>query len=227
MRAILLAFALGVLLLRALPVLPSMPLLAALAVVACISLGTRLAVVGAFGLGLAWAALHAQWALQDRLDPGLEQRVLWIEGRVSGLPAVDADSVGFLLADPSSRRGLKLPARIRLNWYGGPRPLAGERWRLAVELRSPAGLANPLGQDREAWLLAQGIGATGSVKDGQRLAAASGLATWRPGAIASGNTCIPAIRPGRAVCSPLWWSATPPASPTTSGNCSRTPAPCI
>ena len=181
MRAALLAFALGVLLLRALPVLPSLPLLAALATVAVILLGTRLVAVGAFGLGLAWAALHAQWALDDRLDPGLEQRVLWIEGRVSGLPAVDAESVGFLLADASSRRDLKLPALIRLNWYGGPRPLAGERWRLAVELRSPAGLANPLGQDREAWLLAQGIGATGSVKDGQRLAAASGLATWRDG----------------------------------------------
>ncbi|WP_295462041.1 DNA internalization-related competence protein ComEC/Rec2 [uncultured Pseudomonas sp.] len=181
MRASLLAFALGVLLLRALPVLPSMPLLAALAAVALILLGTRLAAVGAFGLGLAWAVLHAQWALDDRLDPGLEQRVLWIEGRVSGLPAVDTDSVGFLLADASSRRDLKLPALIRLNWYGGPRPLAGERWRLAVELRSPAGLANPLGQDREAWLLAQGIGATGSVKDGQRLVAVSGLATWRDG----------------------------------------------
>lgn len=181
MRASLLAFALGVLLLRALPVLPSMPLLAAFAAVALILLGTRLAAVGAFGLGLAWAVLHAQWALDDRLDPGLEQRVLWIEGRVSGLPAVDTDSVGFLLADASSRRDLKLPALIRLNWYGGPRPLAGERWRLAVELRSPAGLANSLGQDREAWLLAQGIGATGSVKDGQRLVAASGLATWRDG----------------------------------------------
>ncbi|KTT30224.1 DNA internalization-related competence protein ComEC/Rec2 [Pseudomonas rhizoryzae] len=181
MRAALLAFALGVLVLRALPALPSLPLLAALGAVAAVLIWTRLFVLGAFGLGLAWAVLNGHWALQDRLDPALEQRVLWIEGQVSGLPVVGADSVGFVLSQPTSRRELKLPARLRLNWYGGPRPLAGERWRLAVELRSPAGLSNALGQDREAWLLAQGIGATGSVKDGQRLSAASGFATWRDG----------------------------------------------
>lgn len=181
MRAALLAFALGVLVLRALPALPSLASLAALAAVAAVLLGTRLFVLGVFGLGLAWAVFNAQGALDDRLDPALEQRVLWIEGQVSGLPAVGDDSVGFVLSQPTSRRELRLPARIRLNWYGGPRPLAGERWRLAVELRRPAGVANALGQDREAWLLAQGIGATGSVKDGQRLAAAAGLATWRDG----------------------------------------------
>lgn len=181
MRAALLSFALGVLLLRAFATLPSLPLLAALAAVALLLLFTRFLALGALGLGLAWALLNGHWALDDRLDPALEQRVLWIDGEISGLPTVDADSVGFVLAGATSRRALELPARIRLNWHGGPRPLAGERWRLAAELRGPAGLVNPLGQDREAWLLAQGIGATGSVKDGQRLAAASGLATWRDG----------------------------------------------
>lgn len=181
MRAALLAFALGVLLLRVFAALPSLPLLAALASVAIVLLGTRFFVLGACGLGLAWALLAAHGALADRLDPALEQRVLWIEGQVSGLPAVDADSVGFVLSGATSRRDVKLPAHIRLNWHGGPRPLTGERWRLAAELRGPAGLVNALGQDREAWLLAQGIGATGSVKDGQRLQSASGLATWRDG----------------------------------------------
>lgn len=181
MRAALLSFALGVLFLRAFASLPSLPLLAALAAVALGLLLTRFLALGACCLGLAWALLNAHWALDDRLAPALEQRVLWIEGQISGLPAVGADSVAFVLAGATSRRDLKLPARIRLNWHGGPRPLAGERWRLAAELRGPAGLVNPLGQDREAWLLAQGIGATGSVKDGQRLAAASGLATWRDG----------------------------------------------
>lgn len=86
MRAALLAFALGVLLLRAFAALPSLPLLAALASVAIVLLGTRFFVLGACGLGLAWALLAAHGALADRLDPALEQRVLWIEGQVSGLP---------------------------------------------------------------------------------------------------------------------------------------------
>ena len=58
MRAALLSFALGVLLLRAFASLPSLSLLAALAAVALVLLFTRFLALGAFGLGLAWALLN-------------------------------------------------------------------------------------------------------------------------------------------------------------------------
>ncbi|ERI50485.1 hypothetical protein N878_25665, partial [Pseudomonas sp. EGD-AK9] len=54
-------------------------------------------------------------------------------------------------------------------------------WRRAVNLKRPHGLVNPHSFDYEAWLLAQRIGATGTIKAGQRLAPASGLGSWRDG----------------------------------------------
>ncbi|QDR35523.1 DUF4131 domain-containing protein, partial [Pseudomonas aeruginosa] len=48
-------------------------------------------------------------------------------------------------------------------------------WRLAVTLKPPRGLVNAAGFDYEAWLLAQRVGAVGTVKAGQRLQPASGL----------------------------------------------------
>jgi competence protein ComEC len=56
---------------------------------------------------------------------------------------------------------------------------SGERWRLAVKVKRPAGLLNPNAFDYDAWLLAQHIGATGTVKDGERLAEARWA--WRDG----------------------------------------------
>jgi competence protein ComEC len=79
--------------------------------------------------------------------------------------------VRFDLADSRSRNA-RLPKRIRVSWHGGPEVRSGERWRLAVTLKRPSGLLNFHGFDQEAWLLAQRIGATGSVKDGERLSPA-------------------------------------------------------
>jgi competence protein ComEC len=55
---------------------------------------------------------------------------------------------------------------MRLAWYGGPPVKSGERWRVAVKLKRPAGLLNPHAFDYDAWLLAQRIGATGTVRTG-------------------------------------------------------------
>ena len=64
-------------------------------------------------------------------------------------------------------------------WYGGPPVQGGERWRLAVNLKRPHGLVNPQSFDYEAWLLAQRIGATGTIKSGERLSSATGFGSWR------------------------------------------------
>ncbi|MGP1665898.1 MAG: ComEC/Rec2 family competence protein, partial [Rhodanobacter sp.] len=129
-----------------------------------------------FLFGLCWACVSAQWALDDRLRPPLDGQTRWLEGRVSGLPQQTDSGVRFELSDSRSRNA-RLPARIRLYWHGGPPVRSGERWRLAVTLKRPSGLLNFHGVDHEAWLLAQRIGATGSVKDGERLAPARNA--WR------------------------------------------------
>jgi len=178
MRTGMLALALGLLTLRFLPALPPGWLLAIAACAGLALLLSRLYPLGFFLLGLAWACSSAQSALDDRLAAQLDGRTLWLEGRVVGLPEVSEGVVRFLLEEAHSRRA-ELPQRLRVAWYGGPTVQGGERWRLAVNLKRPHGLVNPQRFDYEAWLLAQRIGATGTIKSGERLSSATGLGSWR------------------------------------------------
>lgn len=178
MRTGMLALAMGLLAIRWLTALPSTAELLGLLLLGLLLLPWRSYPLGFFLLGFVWACTSAQWALDDRLAPQLDNRTLWLEGRVSGLPARRDGVLRFQL-EAAEARNLQLPQRLRLSWYAGPPVQAGERWRLAVQLRRPLGTANPQVFDYEAWLLAQRIGALGSVKAGQRLQAASGVTAWR------------------------------------------------
>ncbi|WP_153787920.1 DNA internalization-related competence protein ComEC/Rec2 [Pseudomonas sp. EMN2] len=178
MRTGMLALALGLLSLRFLPALPSVGWLLALPLLGLVCLRTRGWPLGCYLLGLCWACWSAQQALDDRLAVALDGRTLWLEGRVVGLPARTGHGVRFELEQASSRRA-ELPRRLQLSWYDGPALRAGERWRLAVNVRRPHGLLNPHGPDREATLLARRIGATGTVKAGERLGAPAH--DWRDG----------------------------------------------
>ncbi len=170
------ALALGLLTLRVLPALPATGWLLAMLVLALMLLPFRTFALAFFLFGLSWACISAQWALTDRLPSALDGQTRWLEGRVVGLPQQTSTGVRFELADSRSRH-TRLPRRIRVSWHGGPAVHSGERWRLAVTLKRPSGLLNFQGFDHEAWLLAQRIGATGTVKDGERLTPARNA--WR------------------------------------------------
>lgn len=176
MRTGLIALALGMLVLRFLPMLPPVGLLLAMPVVALMLLPFRTYPLALFLLGLTWASVSAKSALDDRLPAGLDGQTLWLEGNIVGLPHSVDGVVRFQLEQPVSRRA-RLPERMRIAWYGGPALQSGERWRLAVKLKRPGGLANPGAFDYEAWLLAQRIGATGTVVDGHLLTPSS--KPWR------------------------------------------------
>lgn len=178
MRTGMIALAAGLLALRFLPELPPGWLLGLFTVLGLMLLPYRSYPLAFFLFGLTWACISAHWALAERLPAALDGRTLWLEGRVSGLPEQRDGVVRFQLEEPRSRRA-ELPRRLRLAWYGGPQVKAGERWRLAVKLKRGRGLVNPQAFDYEAWLLAQRIGATGTVKQGERLAEARGPAAWR------------------------------------------------
>ena len=178
MRTGMIALALGLLSLRLLPALPPTWLLLTVPVVALMLLPFRTYPLALFLFGFTWACFSAQRALDDRLPPKLDGQTFWVTGQVVGLPSRLDGTVRFELAEPTSRRA-KLPALIRVGWYDGPDVRSGERWRLAIKLKRPAGLLNPHAFDYQAWLLAQRIGATGTVVDGQRLTAAS--MAWRDG----------------------------------------------
>ncbi|RMV28222.1 DNA internalization-related competence protein ComEC/Rec2 [Pseudomonas savastanoi pv. phaseolicola] len=176
MRTGMIALASGLVALRFLPALPPTWLLLLMPILALMLLLFRTYPLALFLLGFTWACVSAQWALNDRLVHRLDGQTLWLQGKVVGLPSVAEGVVRFELEGARSRRAI-LPARIRVAWYGGPQVNSGERWRMAVKLKRPAGLVNPDAFDYEAWLLAQRICATGTVVDGQLLTPARGA--WR------------------------------------------------
>ncbi|WP_130904439.1 DNA internalization-related competence protein ComEC/Rec2 [Pseudomonas sp. Sample_22] len=178
MRTGMMALALGLLALRFLPALPPVGLWLLMPVVGLMLLPFRTYPVAFFLFGLSWGCAQAHWALDDRLTPDLDGETRWVEGRVTGLPENGEAVVRFELAQATSRHA-DVPSLMRLAWYDGPPVKSGERWRLAVKLKRPAGLLNPHAFDYEAWLLAQRIGATGTVKDGARLVEARWA--WRDG----------------------------------------------
>ncbi len=186
MRFLMLALIAGILSLRLLPKLPSPLWLTMALCIALIFIVRRSFAVTVFILAFCWACIKAQWALDDQLALALDVRTLWLEGRVVGLPEWPVvqgqpSTVRFEMADVTARRA-QLPQRIRLSWRDPPESVrAGERWRLAVRLKRPDGLLNPNGFDYQAWLFAKRIGATGSVKAGQRLSSGKGLDHWREG----------------------------------------------
>ncbi len=171
MRTGMMALAVGLLAPMFLPALPPVGLMLVLPVVGLMLLPFRTYPLAFLLFGFTWACVSAQWALNDRLPAHLDGETRWLEGRVVGLPQNADGVVRFELADARSRHE-KLPSLLRLAWYAGPPVNSGERWRLAVKLKRPVGLLNPDAFDHEAWLLAQRVGATGTIKDGQRLSEA-------------------------------------------------------
>jgi competence protein ComEC len=165
------ALAVGLLAPMFLPALPPVGLMLVLPVVGLMLLPFRSYPLAFLLFGFTWACVSAQWALNDRLPAHLDGETRWLEGQVVGLPQNADGVVRFELADAHSRHE-KLPSLLRLAWYAGPPVNSGERWRLAVKLKRPVGLLNPDAFDHEAWLLAQRVGATGTIKDGQRLSEA-------------------------------------------------------
>jgi competence protein ComEC len=128
--------------------------------------------------GFFWAAWLAQRALAPELALADEGRDMRIVGTVDNLPYKFSQGVRFNFAVESADGAL--PPKIALSWYSGYRDQVtevpdiqpGERWQLTVRLQRPHGNANPYNFDYEAWLLEQGVRATGYVRvarDNQRL----------------------------------------------------------
>jgi competence protein ComEC len=132
--------------------------------------------------GLLWAQLHAGWSLEQRLT-GDKRLEVEVEGVVASIPQADGRRLR-LLFEPDSDHSPALPPRVRINWYDPPatgRPALAERWRMVLSLRRPHGMVNPGGFDYEGWLFGEGIGATGYIRSGERLAPAdpASIGWWR------------------------------------------------
>lgn len=152
---------------------------------------------GGRGALLLLAVMAGTWALanaraQARLDDALPEqwagRDVEVIGRVVDLPRSGERSVRLeWVTEAVLTPGARVPERVLLNsWLPRPprsaasgsgsalsrQPAAGERWRLTIRLNPPKGLHNFHGFDYEAWLFAQGIRATGSIRRAERISEA-------------------------------------------------------
>src|SRR5688572_24884323 len=181
----------GVVLVQGFPRLPPAAIALALLLAGLIAWlrGGHVRPAGAFLLGIGIACLHGQAALSLRLPAELSGQELGLEGRVLGLPMIEADASRFeFRVDAGQGPAAVLVGRkLRLGWYAHPPDTVpeiepGSRWRLRVKLRTPRGLVNPGGFDFERRALEQRIAATGYVLDSvsaERLAPGQGIDTLR------------------------------------------------
>ncbi|QOL49032.1 DNA internalization-related competence protein ComEC/Rec2 [Massilia litorea] len=173
MRSTILGFVAGAAFLQTRAALPAAwqiaaCLCASLALLLALRGPVRATVAGALA-GFAWAAIVAHLTLAPRLDKADEGRDIEIVGTVARLPHDFGQGVRFQFAvGQVMTTNAKVPPMLALSWYrAGSEALQlhpGERWRLTVRLQRPHGNANPHGFDYEAWLLGQGIRATGYVR---------------------------------------------------------------
>ncbi|CAN7418514.1 DNA internalization-related competence protein ComEC/Rec2 [Massilia sp. LjRoot122] len=175
MRCAILAFLTGVCWLQTRAELPEPEVLTGAVGVALILCALRrqpAILLAATALGVSWAALFAHLALADGLPREQEGKDVAIVGTVDSLPhEFDGGARFNVRVERVLTPGATVPRKIAVSWYG-PAPAKdgsdavrpGERWQLVVRLQRPHGNANPYGFDYEAWLLEQGVRATGYVR---------------------------------------------------------------
>lgn len=137
----------------------------------------------AFAAGAAVTAFEADRVIDSRWPSSRFGEVITVDGVVASLPQAQRGEAGFdgegrsdaasttwrFRFDPIDPTAL--PPKIRVAWYRSSETLrGGECWRLRLVMRTPHGGVNPGGFDYEGWLFRQGIGATATVRSGERCA---------------------------------------------------------
>jgi len=167
--AALLAGALAVQLLPALPPRWSDLALAAAAALLIALLRSHWRWLGFMLLGAAWTLLRADIALSQRLSRSLEGADIAVTGTLRELPRVQDDGTRFELDIQTAEHdgaAFELHGLLRLSWYdAAPLLEPCSQWRLHVRLKRPRGMIDPGGFDFERYALERGIVATGYVRD--------------------------------------------------------------
>lgn len=168
MGASLAAAAMGLLLLPVLPALP--PVWLPLSLAACCLLlawwrGAVWRAPACLCLSFAWSVHVAASALAARLPVVSEGVTLHATGTVEGLPESSPSQGIRFRFRPRTVEGKPAEGRWHLFSPQTELPFPGSDCDLEVRLKRPHGAANPAGFDYEAWLLSEGVTATGTVRE--------------------------------------------------------------
>lgn len=174
----LLLFSIGVIAVSFFPQLPPLYLLWLLPICVLIMQRLRLYPCIALLTGLAWGIFSGHQLIAMQLDESFVGTDVQVIGVITDLPEKNHQRLRFSLniRSVTHSRGdsvsvKNFPEKIQLSWYGGygnkramlPDLTVGQVWQLTVRLKRPRGFANPAGFDYQAFLLRQGVGATGYV----------------------------------------------------------------
>lgn len=133
----------------------------------------RAASIALFGFAILgfWGQFRSLQQLESYLPKHQEIILLPVTGMIVDIPARSQQRVRLRVKITESPiKELKPGTHIFLNHYTtrvstSPPPYrSGQEWKFAAKLKRPHGLLNPGGRDTEAWLWAEGIRATGSIK---------------------------------------------------------------
>ena len=173
MLAPLIAFSAGVVVAHVHPLpVPAAVVVGAASCLVCVLLASW-RVPGAFGLGLAWAAVAVGAAKAPEGGRPCDATVR-LPLAVEGLPVLEEESLRFegrLLAAVRPSGGCPALARgdrVRLGWTAPDVPLLrpGQHWLVAARIDRPRAHVNPFALDYERWLARHRIAVTGYVTAG-------------------------------------------------------------
>lgn len=195
-------FTFGVIAVGYVPYLPALGwVLCLLPLTLCCFIWPRIWYSLAFGVGVAWGIIAGHHLSDQQLKEEFAGRDLVISGQIKGLPERDEQRLRFDFSVHSvattsgeSIPSSQFPRKLQLSWYQPrgyaakslpesslPQLVIGDHWQLSVRLKRPRGFVNPAGFDYHAWLLRQGVGATGYVvthSDNRLLDAVNTTFSW-------------------------------------------------
>jgi competence protein ComEC len=191
MRAGMLAFCCGVIVAGRVPHLPATSLIVLLALLAALLLWYRRGrLAGAALAGVCYLLCWGAVALDAQFPPTRTVADVLVQGTIASVPTRTERGWRVLLlidawCDSGSPESCTAPVwspqpLVQVSLYEDIALAPGQRWQWLLRLRRPHGFVNPGGFDYEAWLLQQGISATGYVRAaaGNRLLADSAGRPW-------------------------------------------------
>ena len=164
--SMLLCFSIGIFSVGFWPGLPALKWLIFLVILSVLCWVKRQKPLACLLWGITYGVIWGHYSLSHLLPEELNPLELVVMGEVVGLPSIKNNRSQFYLnlltTDSVSSKGLK---KLRLSWYSPAETIqSGQVWRLRVKLRRPRGTVNPGGFDYQAWLLREGVSATGYVR---------------------------------------------------------------
>ncbi len=181
MRAWCIICALGIAVVSYLPVLPSVLICLPILLLAIVcARRPQVKYITPFMLGVFWGVAYGYVTESTWLPSEYEGQNLLVTGVVTGLPTISEKGVRFdFLIDTIKPLSLSKHSKsswsteqfnslalqkIVLSWFDQFQLEPGDAWQFEVRLKRPRGQVNPHGFDYQAWLMRNGIDATGYVR---------------------------------------------------------------